>query len=88
VRGDGYFLAVELVKDSDDHSVRFTPAEREQLIRGTVAPRLFQEGLICRADDRVDPIIQFAPILTCGADEFAEIESILRTVLTEAQASL
>jgi adenosylmethionine-8-amino-7-oxononanoate aminotransferase len=88
VRGDGYFLALELVKDPDDHAVRFTPAEREQLIRGTVAPRLFESGLICRADDRVDPIVQFAPVLTCGPDEFAEIESTLRTVLTEAQKSL
>jgi adenosylmethionine-8-amino-7-oxononanoate aminotransferase len=84
VRGDGYFLAIELVKDPDDHSVRFTPAEREALIRGVVAPRLFEAGLICRADDRVDPVVQLAPVLTCGPDQFAEIESILRTVLTEA----
>jgi len=85
VRGDGYFLAVELVKDPDDHSVRFTPAEREQLVRGLVAPRLFAAGLICRADDRVDPVVQLAPVLTCGPDEFAEIETIVRAVLTEAQ---
>lgn len=88
VRGDGYFIAVELVKNPDDHSVRFTPAEREQLIRGTVAPQLFDAGLICRADDRVDPVVQLAPVLTCGPDEFAEIELILRTVLTQAQKTL
>ena len=85
VRGDGYFLAVELVKDPDDHTVRFTPEERERLIRGLVAPRLFESGLICRADDRVDPVVQLAPVLTCGPEEFAEMESILRAVLTEAQ---
>jgi adenosylmethionine-8-amino-7-oxononanoate aminotransferase len=85
VRGDGYFLAVELVKDPDDHTVRFTPEERERLIRVLVAPRLIEEGLICRADDRVDPVIQLSPVLTCGPDELAEIESILRLVLTEAQ---
>ena len=85
VRGDGFFHAIELVKDPDDHAVRFTQEEREALIRGTIAPRLFESGLICRADDRVDPIIQFAPVLTCGPDEFAQIESTVRTVLTEAQ---
>jgi adenosylmethionine-8-amino-7-oxononanoate aminotransferase len=85
VRGDGYFLAVELVKDPDDHSTRFTPDERERLMRGLVAPRLFESGLICRSDDRVDPVVQLAPVLTCGPEEFAEIESILRSVLTEAQ---
>ena len=84
VRGDGYFIALELVKDPDDHSVRFAPDEREALIRGVVAPRLFESGLICRADDRVDPVVQLAPVLTCGPDQFGEIESILRTVLTDA----
>jgi adenosylmethionine-8-amino-7-oxononanoate aminotransferase len=88
VRGDGYFLAIELVKDPDDQSVRFTQAEREALIRGIVAPRCFEAGLICRADDRVDPVVQLAPVLTCGPEQFAEIESILRTVLTEAQKCL
>jgi hypothetical protein len=88
VRGDGFFLAIELVKDATDHSVRFTPEERERLIRGTVAPRLFEEGLICRADDRVDPIVQFAPVLMCGPDEFAQIEDTVRTVLLEAQERL
>ena len=88
VRGDGYFVALELVKDPDDHSVRFTPEEREALIRGTVAPRLFEAGLICRADDRVDPVVQLAPVLTCGPEQFAEIESTLRAVLTEAQKCL
>jgi adenosylmethionine-8-amino-7-oxononanoate aminotransferase len=85
VRGDGYFLAVELVKDPDDHAVQFAPEERERLMRGLVAPRLFESGLICRADDRVDPVVQLSPVLTCGPEEFAEIESILRSVLTEAQ---
>ena len=85
VRGDGYFLAIELVKDPDDHSVQFAPEERERLMRGLVAPRLFESGLICRADDRVDPVVQLAPVLTSGPEEFAEIESILRSVLTEAQ---
>jgi adenosylmethionine-8-amino-7-oxononanoate aminotransferase len=84
VRGDGYFLAIELVKDPDDHSVRFEPSEREALIKGFVAPRLFEAGLICRADDRVDPIVQLAPVLLCGPEEFAEMETTLRTVLTEA----
>jgi adenosylmethionine-8-amino-7-oxononanoate aminotransferase len=88
VRGDGYFVALELVKDPDDHAVRFTPAEREALIRGIVAPRLFERGLICRADDRVDPVVQLAPVLTCGPTEFAEIEAILREVLTEAAGAM
>ena len=88
VRGDGFFWAVELVKDPDHPEVRFSPAERSTLMRTLVAPRLFEEGLVCRADDRVDPVVQLSPVLTCGDDELDEIEAILRTVLTEASVAL
>jgi adenosylmethionine-8-amino-7-oxononanoate aminotransferase len=84
VRGDGFFWAVELVKDPDHPTVRFTPEERTALMRGLVAPRLFEEGLVCRADDRVDPVVQVSPVLVCGDAELDEIEATLRTVLTEA----
>jgi len=84
VRGDGFFWAIEMVKDGDDHSVRFTPEERRELVRTVVAPGLFEAGLICRADDRVDPVIQLSPVLLCDEDEFDEIETTLRAVLMEA----
>ena len=45
-------------------------------------------GLVCRADDRGDPVIQLAPPLTCTQEHFDEMEQILRTVLTEAWARL
>jgi len=88
VRGEGFFWAIELVKDPDEPQVRFTPEERVALIRGLVAPRLFEEGLICRADDRVDPVVQLSPVLVCGDPEFDEIEAKLRRVLTEATKQL
>jgi adenosylmethionine-8-amino-7-oxononanoate aminotransferase len=83
VRGAGYFWALELVKDASTRA-RFSPEERESLLRGFLAPRLFESGLICRTDDRGDPIIQLAPTLICGPEEFEFISSTLRTVLTEA----
>ena len=45
---------------------------------------LYESGLICRADDRGDPVIQLAPPLTCGPEEFDYITTRLRSVLTEA----
>ncbi len=83
VRGAGFFWALELVKEPEDPAVRFTPDERRALIRGQVAPKLFDAGLICRADDRVDPVIQLSPVLLCGDVAFDEIESILRFVLSD-----
>jgi adenosylmethionine-8-amino-7-oxononanoate aminotransferase len=87
VRGDGYFWAIELVKDRETKA-EFSRAESEQLIRGYLSPRLFEEGLICRADDRGDPVIQFAPPLVAGPEEFAEIDRIIRMVLAEAWTEL
>jgi len=83
VRGAGYFHAIELVKDRDTRE-QFSSPESEELLRGFLAPRLFEEGLICRVDDRGDPIIQFSPALVAGPEEFERIERTVRLVLTEA----
>ena len=83
VRGAGYFQAIELVKDRDTRE-SFNEAESESLLRGFLSGELFAKGLICRADDRGDPVIQLSPPLISGPEEFAEIESILRPVLEAA----
>jgi adenosylmethionine-8-amino-7-oxononanoate aminotransferase len=83
VRGAGYFHAIELVKDKDTKE-SFNHEESEELLRGFLSGELYRRGLICRADDRGDPVIQLAPPLIAGSEEFAEIESVLRGVLTEA----
>ncbi|MBB5074606.1 aspartate aminotransferase family protein [Nonomuraea endophytica] len=83
VRGAGYFWGIELVKDKDTKET-FDAAESERLIRGYLSHALYDAGLYCRADDRGDPVIQLAPPLIAGEKEFDEIESILRSVLTEA----
>ncbi|GAA3867896.1 aspartate aminotransferase family protein [Saccharothrix violaceirubra] len=83
VRGDGYFWAVELVKDKNTRQT-LDFDEREHLIRGFLPKALFDNGLYCRPDDRGDPVVQVAPPLICGQAEFDEIEQILRHTLTEA----
>ncbi len=83
VRGDGYFYGIEMVKDKATRET-FDDDESERLLRGFLSPALFDAGLICRADDRGDPVIQLSPPLTCTQEHFDEIEQILRTVLTEA----
>jgi adenosylmethionine-8-amino-7-oxononanoate aminotransferase len=83
VRGDGYFHAIELVKDQETRE-GFSDEESEWLLRGFLSGELFRRGLICRADDRGDPVIQLAPPLICDTEQFEEIESVLRPVLTAA----
>nr|WP_307833828.1 aspartate aminotransferase family protein [Actinoplanes derwentensis] len=87
VRGDGYFFGIELVKDKTTKET-FDADESERLLRGFLSTALFEAGLYCRADDRGDPVIQLAPPLTATETQFAEIEQILRSVLTEAQNHL
>jgi adenosylmethionine-8-amino-7-oxononanoate aminotransferase len=83
VRGDGYFHAIELVKDQGTKE-GFNDEESEWLLRGFLSGELFRRGLICRADDRGDPVVQLAPTLVCDTEQFEEIENVLRPVLTEA----
>jgi adenosylmethionine-8-amino-7-oxononanoate aminotransferase len=83
VRGAGYFQALELVKDKETKE-SFTDEEGEELLRGFMSGELFKHGLICRADDRGDPVIQLSPPLVADSEEFEIIDRVLRQVLTEA----
>jgi len=83
VRGDGFFFGIELVKDKATRET-FTDDESERLLRGFLSKALFDAGLYCRADDRGDPVVQLAPPLVCDESHFAEMEQILRSVLSEA----
>jgi adenosylmethionine-8-amino-7-oxononanoate aminotransferase len=83
VRGTGFFYAVELVKDKETRQT-FDDDECETLLRGFLSPRLFDAGLICRQDDRGDPVVQISPPLVAGDAEIDEIVGILGDVLGEA----
>jgi adenosylmethionine-8-amino-7-oxononanoate aminotransferase len=83
LRGTGFFYALELVKDKETRE-SFSREECETLLRGFLSPRLFEKGLICRADDRGDPVIQISPPLIATQKEFDEIAGTLGEVLGEA----
>ena len=83
LRGTGFFWAIELVKDKDTRET-FSDEECEKLLRGYLSDALWDAGMICRADDRGDPVIQISPPLIAGQAEFDEITGILGEVLTGA----
>ena len=83
VRGAGFFQAIELVKDQETKET-FDDDESEVLLRGFLSGALYEHGLICRADDRGDPVIQLSPPLIADSEEFEIIDRVLRQVLTEA----
>lgn len=87
VRGNGYFWSVELVRDQSTKEP-FTRSDCERVLRGFVAPAIFEAGVYCRADDRGNAVVQFAPPLICGQAEFDQIESAMRSVLADAWTKL
>ncbi len=83
LRGCGFFYAIELVKDKETRAT-FNEEESERLLRGFLSQRLWDAGIICRADDRGDPVVQISPPLIATQAEFDSIAGILGEVLTEA----
>lgn len=85
VRGAGYFWALELVKDRDT-AEPFPRAETEALLRGFLAPRLLELGVIARTDDRGHPVVQVAPPLIAGPEELDVLTDRVGEALREASA--
>jgi adenosylmethionine-8-amino-7-oxononanoate aminotransferase len=82
VRGDGFFWALELVADEDGG--RFDAAERERLLRGYLPGRLLEAGVLARADDRGDSVLQIAPPLISDRAVLDDIADRLHDVLADA----
>lgn len=82
VRGRGYFWAMELVGDAGNRT--FDKPERDRLLRGFLPGRLLDAGLIARADDRGDAVLQIAPPLIADAAVLDDIVDRLADVLADA----
>jgi adenosylmethionine-8-amino-7-oxononanoate aminotransferase len=82
VRGAGFFWAVEMVKG--DSNERLTAEERERVLRGYMPGALREAGLIARADDRGDAVLQIAPPLVADDAVLSEIVDAMHDVLAGA----
>ena len=83
IRGAGYFYGIELVKDRATKE-SFTEDEAEEILFKYVSPKLYEAGLICRADDRGELVVRLSPPLVAGREIISEIAEILYRVLKEA----
>ncbi|HMT04556.1 MAG TPA: aspartate aminotransferase family protein [Solirubrobacterales bacterium] len=77
IRGTGHFWAIEVVRDQATKEP-FSGPESEDLFKNVLSKALWDRGLLCRLDDRADPIIQIAPPLIAEPALFEEITGILR----------
>jgi adenosylmethionine-8-amino-7-oxononanoate aminotransferase len=82
VRGDGFYWAIEMVKDADN--TRWERDEVERLVRGFIPGRLVEARLIARADDRGDPVLVLAPPLVADREFLDELVDRVHAVLEDA----
>ena len=66
----------------------FDDEQSERLLRGFLSRRLLELRLICRADDRDEPVIQISPPLIADRTVLGELVDILDRVLGEAMKHL
>ncbi len=87
IRGMGHFFAIEVVKDQATRE-ELTEDDANWLLKDVLSDKLWEAGMICRLDDRAEPIVQIAPPLVADLALFEEITSILREGLTHAAERL
>ncbi len=81
VRGCGHFWALELVKDKET-AEPFSQAEANWLLRDALSGEMASRGLLCRLDDRDQPVIQLSPPLIADMSVIGEIVQIVGDGLT------
>lgn len=83
LRGDGYFLAVELDADGPSDPVKGLAYAIE--VSKYLTKRMYGLGLTCRAAARgAVPVIQLSPPLVAGPEQFDQIVTAMRIALVDA----
>ncbi len=80
VRGAGHFWAIELVKDKDTKE-QFDAEDTKWLIRDVLTEQMSSRGMLCRLDDKSEPVIQFSPPLIADMALIDEILDIISAAL-------
>ena len=83
----GFFWAVEVKPERAD-GTPLEGDEYEKYFKGVVSKKLLEGGLICRFDDKEDPVIQFSPALVADKEILSKIAGITDNVLTELEREL
>ncbi len=87
VRGMGFFWAVEVNPERAD-GTPLEDDEYQRYFKGVVSRKLLEGGLICRFDDKDDPVIQYSPALVADKEVLGRIAEITDDALTELEKEL
>lgn len=83
IRGAGLFMGIEFVKNKETREPMDGGA-----IMGWLSDQLLTRGLICRCDDRLDPVIQLSPPLVITRAEIDQIVSVIEEVIGALEEEL
>ena len=83
IRGRGLFIGIELVRDRESRATL-----DDKALLGWVSDTMKAKGLICRADDRLDSVIQLSPPLSIERSDLDRICRILTETLDEMRGKL
>ena len=87
VRGMGFFWSVEVNPERPD-GTPLAEDEYQKYFKGVVSRKLVEGGLICRFDDKDDPVIQYSPALVSDREVLSRIAEITDGALTELEREL
>src|ERR671916_1253017 len=87
VRGMGFFWAVEVKPERADGRP-LEGDEYQRYFKGVLSRKLVEGGLICRFDDKDEPVIQFSPALVADREVLGKIAEITDEALTELEREL
>ncbi len=87
VRGMGFFWAVELKPERAD-GTPLREDEYQRYFKGVLSQALLDNGLICRFEDKEDPVIQYSPALVADRELLSRIAEITDSALTQLELEL
>ena len=84
VRGMGFFWGVEVKAEWPD-GTPISGRDYQERFKGLLAKKLLEGGLICRFEDKEDPVIQFSPPLVADKQVLSKIAEVTDSALAELE---
>jgi adenosylmethionine-8-amino-7-oxononanoate aminotransferase len=84
VRGMGFFWGVEIKAEWPD-GAPISGRDYQERFKGLLARKLLEGGLICRFEDKEDPVIRFSPALVADKEVLSKIVEVTDSALTDLE---